>query len=682
MKSAFHDIEYHNCHNVLNTFKNHLNNCASNWHGAYYSEFYAPYIVFFQSSGTGKSKLLQQLSNNHYVLYLCLHVSPSSGIPQATKYACKFLLQKSENIMVRTVAFLCACIELLDNKSIQEWNDMQKTDKFGEVVEEKAGEYAEKLNKLSKDLKFQDLERLCISEIKRIWLEKSEHVSVFVKSKAKLVFIFDEARSLLKNDLDSLDQKDYRFLNFRRALRCLPENIFTIIADTLSTLSNFQPVSSLDPSSRVQRHAYKLFSPFYLIPTFDLFKKENSQLWTLKDLFSTGRPLWGAALSKGIEIPDLICLAQQKLIGGITKDQWIENKPNIASAIAILSSRISINVVLGSQIASELVAGYMAICFYISDDFQRLMIMYPSEPILAEASAQLMADLRVLEIILFNLKTALQYGYIEPGYRGELIARLILTIAWNKTISSVQPNNLLQKSTLSLPITLYSQRVRLCAYLKSLFGEDNYKKVFSELPSELANGWIGFTHFIAINYIPNDTKLLEIFNRFGAILFSKRNQNGVDFIIPILLNYENNEHEDNEDRKISYILCQIKNWKRNYDDNWPASATSKLSTDYIFKDISTNDNPYLSLYMQLGASKSEITHIEPKTHYIRNKKIKTRSQYCVAALGLKTDVYDCLNDLSEILFSCLKDIGDGWPDPKLFIKDEILLKSMIPHMYE
>ncbi len=54
----------------------------------------------------------------------------------------------------------------------------------------------------------------------------------------------------------------------------------------------------------------------------------------------------------------------------------------------------------------------------------------------------------------------------------------------------------------------------------------------------------------------------------------------------------------------------------------------------------------------------------------------------VAALGLKTDVYDCLNDLSEILFSCLKDIGDGWPDPKLFIKDEILLKSMIPHMYE
>ena len=56
--------------------------------------------------------------------------------------------------------------------------------------------------------------------------------------------------------------------------------------------------------------------------------------------------------------------------------------------------------------------------------------------------------------------------------------------------------------------------------------------------------------------------------------------------------------------------------------------------------------------------------------------------YCVAALGLKTDVYDCLNDLSEILFSCLKDIGDGWPDPKLFIKDEILLKSMIPHMYE
>ncbi|KAG9285668.1 hypothetical protein G9A89_002232 [Geosiphon pyriformis] len=76
------------------------------------------------------------------------------------------------------------------------------------------------------------------------------------------------------------------------------------------------------------------------------FAKEKLQNFgkRLQELFSLGRPLWGAALNSGAYIKDLLQLAEQKLLGGgITVDNWLEN-PNFASALAVLSSRISLDV--------------------------------------------------------------------------------------------------------------------------------------------------------------------------------------------------------------------------------------------------------------------------------------------------------------------------------------------------
>ncbi|CAI2176034.1 16909_t:CDS:2 [Funneliformis geosporum] len=68
--------------------------------------------------------------------------------------------------------------------------------------------------------------------------------------------------------------------------------------------------------------------------------------------------------------------------------------------------------------------------------------MYPSESILSEAAAHLMQNSNVLGKIMSLLQTALQNGYVKPGYRGELIVHLILTIAWDRKILSSNSSDL------------------------------------------------------------------------------------------------------------------------------------------------------------------------------------------------------------------------------------------------
>ena len=85
----------------------------------------------------------------------------------------------------------------------------------------------------------------------------------------RLIFTFDEARSLLSVPV----QERTVFYHFRHALSHLPQNggVFVIVTDTISKISNFAPVAGRDSSQRVSKLGWKLYSPFYLLDTLDLF---------------------------------------------------------------------------------------------------------------------------------------------------------------------------------------------------------------------------------------------------------------------------------------------------------------------------------------------------------------------------------------------------------------------------
>ncbi|KAG9302352.1 hypothetical protein G9A89_011778 [Geosiphon pyriformis] len=283
---------------VLQLFEKHIDDCAHEWETAQDLIYYAPYSVLFQGSGTGKSRLLHQLAQDRFVIYLCFRANSSSGVPPATPTVRNFFLYQEENEMVYIAAFFCSCIEFLDGKSIEDWKNQQRDPEFEKKIINKANSLVTSWKEGSIELNLMD-ETSCANKIAEVWKKVEPHLSKIVNKKAKLVFAFDESRTLL----GTLGQSK-AFIHTRRALRCLPSGVFAIFADTISNLADFAPLASLDPSARLYLNKNKLFPPFYFMGTFDLFSQTNSdseQLLKLEELFALGRPLWGAALRNSKE---------------------------------------------------------------------------------------------------------------------------------------------------------------------------------------------------------------------------------------------------------------------------------------------------------------------------------------------------------------------------------------------
>ncbi len=92
----------------------------------------------------------------------------------------------------------------------------------------------------------------------------------------------------------------------------------------------------------------------------------------------------------------LLDIAQSKLLGGCIQKDWFQCSDRLGgetfslAALAIVSCRVVLNVSPVSSMAAQLVGGYSAVCMDVSDDKEAVTVMYPSEPVLVEAAAQLL----------------------------------------------------------------------------------------------------------------------------------------------------------------------------------------------------------------------------------------------------------------------------------------------------
>ncbi|KAI5078502.1 hypothetical protein GOP47_0006173 [Adiantum capillus-veneris] len=214
------------------------------------------------------------------------------------------------------------------------WEDVQEqTEKFLAVLSRKDG-----LTKIqqSKQITWATWEIEAHTEFVRFWPNS------LMKNAQKLeyVFVFDEARHLVRND----DQLNC-FLPIRRATRAVGGcGIVVLFIDTSSEISNFSAPDLADPSDRVTAGNVKLASPIWGTFSADISGKDSLQLFSAKTLNSIasrigavryGRPLWWATfrshlpyLRKGEEYSEhaKLCafevtrrLAQDKLLGGSGK---------------------------------------------------------------------------------------------------------------------------------------------------------------------------------------------------------------------------------------------------------------------------------------------------------------------------------------------------------------------------
>lgn len=370
--------------------------------------------------GFGKTRACEALvDENFYVVYCCLRKKLSTGFPPLSSLA-DFLqpIQSDEEILIQKFkSYLNSFIEIVSSEKIG------------------CRDFFEKYSNNNKEI----LVNLVESKLKLT--KKNTQLSVYLGSEP-LIFIFDESSSLL--DSNSTNESSYFIL--RRVLSQLEGNVFVLFLDTFTNLSEYHPQKTADPSARIVTSQKILFEPIYLLPNWDLFADYNSaqnmnDTVTIENLCRFGRVLWGSLMhtkqhSNGkfacISNDKIYELAISKILGG---REWNITKLNDDECLAVASFRIGTIKPRRISTRQDLVAKNMALCTDVSINNDYFEIEYASEPILAIASAYLINDFgidNVLQSITKNIESSL----ISQGDKGETIAKFILINTIDKITSS------------------------------------------------------------------------------------------------------------------------------------------------------------------------------------------------------------------------------------------------------
>lgn len=194
---------------------------------------------------------------------------------------------------------------------------------------------------------------------------------------------------------------------------------------------------------------------------------------------------------------DIISFAKKKLAPDVTALSSTD------SQLAVLDTRLLLNFErseIGAVKEEVLVQSRMRIAYSVPKHRIYMYSGYPSEPILAEASAQCWTDLTTAEISIPGLLAAfMENGYIGKGERGELVTRLLLTLAFDASVKRYHPH-----TTNSKHPRQYTLAVPLYIFLQELFGDHHAERILDskpdiggvELRDAFSNAHVRFTHFI------------------------------------------------------------------------------------------------------------------------------------------------------------------------------------------
>ncbi|KAG9021020.1 hypothetical protein FRB95_003068 [Tulasnella sp. JGI-2019a] len=187
-----------------------------------------------------------------------------------------------------------------------------------------------------------------------------------------------------------------------------------------------------------------------------------AELSTEEFMSRFGRPLFWTMLSKKASV-DIIGLARSKLIlrHGINGPFNLLT-PAAKTAVLDLRLRFEYEPTRNAPRTrdSDLVQSHMRFVQSIPKSREYMRSSYPSEPILAEAAAQQMNVAGTkLEHILQGLTDNCDSGMLDKGEQGELVARFLLTIAYDRAAKAKRRR-------------LYSEAVDVETFISELFRQD------------------------------------------------------------------------------------------------------------------------------------------------------------------------------------------------------------------
>ncbi|KAF8490901.1 hypothetical protein JB92DRAFT_1290866 [Gautieria morchelliformis] len=432
-----------------------------------------------------------------------------------------------------------------------------------------------------------------------------------VSEDVKLMFYFDEADN--KNICDIL-------CSCFEIFRAYP--LFVIFLSTSFHMEALAPSGPLANSARAWINADGLQAPITEV-VFDCHKDFpiKSHQYTLQEVSDVafmakfGRPLFWAMLenageSKDNMLLDIIPFARAKLMCHSKPKSPIQNLTKEA-VLAVLDVRLNLDFNRSNRdtfkMESAQVASHMRVMFSVPQDRASFHSGYPSEPILAEAAAQQMYAFRQQSqsMVVDRLETNMDNGLLDLGGRGELVARVILTAAYDRAVEKDHPNG--------SQAPFYSQGCNLTTFIEELF-RDNYADMIlgshpdnvksdATLRDAFKHAKIRFTHFVkmADDTATTTEAMYAAFLR-GMAIVCHSNHYMVDVMLPVLLWDEKLCEE-----VMTSICIQIKRrvtagTKQAYaiDDASlhlfprPSESTSKSTS------ARAESRPYITLIMGLG----------------------------------------------------------------------------------
>jgi hypothetical protein len=482
-----------------------------------------------------------------------------------------------------------------------------------------------------------------------------------------LIFIFDEARSLC--DYDSLtgeqiiEQKHFDvympkepisiqkekmpyldFSNFRalrRALRYLSGNtgpttpatrVFAVFTDTTSRITNFQPTSWNNPSARVPNlpdaGRYQ-FPPIYVFSSVDVYSRVLNSPVCISNaeeaanparLLKFGRAGWYSLYFQGritVETgPRILDLAEIKLLCITSlvdvKKLFVPTtspleQTTLIKLLAVIAPRLALTIGPCTEEASELIASHLAVLTRTDKERHFLQTVYPSEPVLAEASARLTRTYGWAH----PLKALLHYirgGIVEAGFRGELATKIVCLIAMDAALQSTTLSGERYEWQFSRPIPVsrfldnlivplegYS---KFSEYLKGVEDKNDIKpdtiNVDNEKLQKFLHGNVFFNHFVRVDVKLSYAMLAQAWNR-GAAIMCMTNTKGIDYAIPVMLDTKGEavfgplhgpwevQHVEEARKHMSYILINSRNYasgKDQVDAAWATKFSARNLREY------------------------------------------------------------------------------------------------------
>jgi hypothetical protein len=495
------EAQYVDANSAVDHFIFYVDEC----HEAYKkdsTQYHAPYISLCQSSGYGKSRLLQQVSEKRKLLHVCVGESTSS--------------YPGPNFKARELLFL------KDSAS----DDIKRQDHLEQQLK-RCVSWCLQENDLTTKKQFE-------YKPASFWNEIRKHETMIdEQNNEQTIWIaFDEAKTLLQQPFENR-LPDFRILH--RALKAVSRKmkhcIFAIFVDTNPAIVKFPPSKELDGSyRRILPYSHEgryLFHPYILLSTHDVLKDSKADFRDEWSFVGCGRPLWKAIYPEPCKSgPDMLSFAADKL-----RLSTNENTTNELAILAIVICRTGVYLINPqSSMATELAANHMATLLLSDCTHDRFLVTYLSDPVVTVASARLWYQNGLLEkrgITLLRQK--LQHGAFLEGNLGNLVARFLLLIGMDATSKNGAYDG---------------EWYKVSEFMRQCFG------ITDCLDGEKA--YMGFSHFIPLVKPPTTNEdLIELLRRRAACCLPPLNV-GAELLIPFW-------KETDTEPLISYMLIQVKN---------------------------------------------------------------------------------------------------------------------------